>query len=550
MARSRTLAEATTGELMTLPISALVGHPRNRPYSQTCEEFQALVRSIGEKGILVPLIVRPRLDGDGHPSGYQILAGHRRFSAGVSAGLTAVPAIVRSLDDREALEFVTFENLERENPDPLSEAAGIAALIELGWDTEAIASRCGRSPAWVARRRSLTGLIEPLRALAADPEQPLHSKPVTWLEELARLPAETQTRIHEELFGDLSPDDAWQDRSLEDFETLADLRSWIAREHLSELRRVPWKLDDETLYPDAGACAACPKRSSCSPLLFEDLAGDAKADPHDRCLDAVCYREKMQRHVARTVAEAREKHPNLVVVGDYGECRKTKLAEAIGTKVLDKYSFESCKKSDPAAVPVINVAKAGGVQWMKPHEWAKTTVARAARTKTQDGRTVTPLAERRKALEARRSAHVVEAVRGRLDAMAEGQAALPDCVRNVKSVMSLALVFGTARRIADDMVGDEWKSLSSLDPKGPDELVDLLLRDVIPCIQSLLVFHNTAMAADVFKDHVPAICRLLDIDLKALVAAAVEAIPEPKAWAGLKADGTPKGKAKARKKAE
>lgn len=539
MPRSVTLRDIATGQLVVLAVESLFNHPRNRPFSRTSEDFRALVKSVREKGVLVPLIVRPR-ELDGQPGAcHEILAGHRRVAAAIEADLEHVPCIIRSLDDREALEFVVCENLEREDPDPLAEASGIAALTEMGWDIEAIASRCGRSPSWVMRRKALTGLIDPLRRRAADPDEPLHAKPITWLEELARLPVETQERIAVDLFG--NGHQSWSEWDLQDFETLTDLQGWIAREYLSELKRVGWSLDDETLYPEAGACSQCPKRSSCQPLLFEDLAGDGTADPHDRCLDAACFKEKARRHLARTVAEKRARHPNLVVVGKYSERQDKKIQEAIGRPIADPYALTSCKKSDPGAVPVINISKASGqVQWMKPHKWPTSLGKSMSRATKVDGKAVTPLKERRAQLEARRQAHVLTEIRRRLDEWADGEASPPRCVSSLRSAATLALVFGTANDHATRS-DDHWKAVGRWDGRDEQALAEALLRDVMPQLHGLLQFFNTAGAADVFKREAGPLCRMLNIDLLALEAAAAEAIPEPKGWANLKADGTPKG---------
>lgn len=98
-------------EVVSIPMAEL--HPfRDHPFS--VREDQAMneaVESIKEYGVLTPAIVRPRLD----KGGYEIISGHRRKRACELAGLTAMPAIVRDLDDNMATIMMVDSNLQRED---------------------------------------------------------------------------------------------------------------------------------------------------------------------------------------------------------------------------------------------------------------------------------------------------------------------------------------------------------------------------------------------------------------------------------------------------
>lgn len=99
-----------------------------------------LAASIREKGVLQPLVVR-RVG-----SGYQLIAGERRFRAAQRAGLDRVPVVVREADDREALELALIENLQRENLNPIEEARAYKRLgDEFSLGQEDIARRVGKS---------------------------------------------------------------------------------------------------------------------------------------------------------------------------------------------------------------------------------------------------------------------------------------------------------------------------------------------------------------------------------------------------------------------
>ena len=89
------------------------------------ESLQELADSITEHGIIQPLTVRRLASGY-----YQIIAGERRWRAARLAGLTEVPVIVMEADDRKAAELAMIENLQREDLNPMEEAAGFQALIE------------------------------------------------------------------------------------------------------------------------------------------------------------------------------------------------------------------------------------------------------------------------------------------------------------------------------------------------------------------------------------------------------------------------------------
>lgn len=99
--------------------------PRRDMHKETLEE---LADSIREQGVLSPISVRP-LPGTS-PIHYEIIAGERRWRASQLAGLDAIPAIVREVDDEQAAAIALIENLQREDLNPLEEAEGLRRLIE------------------------------------------------------------------------------------------------------------------------------------------------------------------------------------------------------------------------------------------------------------------------------------------------------------------------------------------------------------------------------------------------------------------------------------
>ena len=123
-----------------------------------------LADSIREHGIIQPLTVRKLSSGY-----YQIIAGERRWRAARLAGLAEVPAIVIEADDRKAAELAMIENLQREDLNPMEEAAGFQSLIENYHMTqEEAAQRVGKSRSAVANALRLLGLTPTVRRLVED----------------------------------------------------------------------------------------------------------------------------------------------------------------------------------------------------------------------------------------------------------------------------------------------------------------------------------------------------------------------------------------------
>jgi ParB family chromosome partitioning protein len=111
--------------------------PKQQPRRYFDPEKQAqLVKSVKEHGVLEPLLVRPS------GSGYELVAGERRYRAAQEVGLKEVPVVIRDFNDRQALQVALIENLQREDLNPVEETEGILELlaIEIGSSREEVAS--------------------------------------------------------------------------------------------------------------------------------------------------------------------------------------------------------------------------------------------------------------------------------------------------------------------------------------------------------------------------------------------------------------------------
>lgn len=128
-------------ELRELPLELIApnaAQPRKR-FDQ--EALQGLADSLGERGVLQPVLVRPVAGGT-----YELVAGERRWRAARLAGLERIPAIVQDRDDAQTLEVALVENMAREDLSPVEEARAVAALTEeLSLTREEVGKRIGRS---------------------------------------------------------------------------------------------------------------------------------------------------------------------------------------------------------------------------------------------------------------------------------------------------------------------------------------------------------------------------------------------------------------------
>jgi ParB family chromosome partitioning protein len=114
-----------------------------------------LVRSIKEKGVVQPVLVRPAIQ----PGRYKLVAGERRWRAAQQAGVSKIPALVLTLDDRQAVEISLIENLQRENLNPVEEAQGYQRLIEeFDFNHEEVAKTLGKDRSTVTNMVRLLNL--------------------------------------------------------------------------------------------------------------------------------------------------------------------------------------------------------------------------------------------------------------------------------------------------------------------------------------------------------------------------------------------------------
>lgn len=154
VARPPALAQPAPGDVVRrVPLDQVVPSPLQPRKEFVAEQLTELMESIREHGIIQPLIVRP-VNGK-----LELIAGERRFRASRELGLKEVPVITREASDKDVLEMALIENLQREDLNPIEEAAGYVRLAkEFTLKQEEIATRVGKSRASVANAMRLLDL--------------------------------------------------------------------------------------------------------------------------------------------------------------------------------------------------------------------------------------------------------------------------------------------------------------------------------------------------------------------------------------------------------
>lgn len=279
--------------------------PNNPRKTFAAEPLKQLAESIKAHGVLQAILVRPAGGKvTSNRSGtrqskeeyYELVAGERRWRASKLAKLTEIPVQIREFTDKEVAEVQVIENDQREDVAPLEQARGYARLIELGDDATTIAGKIGRPERYVTGRLQLLNLIPALQKDLEGEKLPFGH---AWL--LSKLPAGQQSAAVKEgtvyMHGGQVNSLAW-------------LKQQIRQQALTDLSAAPWKKDDATLVPKAGACKTCPKRSGANPDLFDELLGTK--DKGDYCSDRECYVGKQEAFVQLSVDRVKKEHGSVV----------------------------------------------------------------------------------------------------------------------------------------------------------------------------------------------------------------------------------------------
>lgn len=308
-----------------IPVSQIVPSPFQLRKNFEDSALQELAESIKAKGVLEPILVRPREAGftvrppsngsslwyvrNRHGvtmspceteadaieevrrfnTSFELVAGERRWRASKLAGLSTIPAIVRELSDKEAAEIGAIENLQRKDLDPIEEAEGFKMLIEgHGYTPESLAEKLSKSKSYIYGVVKLCGLPEVARAAVC-----AGTLPISTAQLIGRIPNEKlrAKAAAEIVTPQYSPDEPLSFRQA---------KQKIENFFMKELKGSPFDKSDAKLLPEAGACITCPKLTGNNREEFPD--GRA-----DMCTDPGCFAKKISAHEQNRVETLKRK---------------------------------------------------------------------------------------------------------------------------------------------------------------------------------------------------------------------------------------------------
>lgn len=155
--------EATNEEIVEIAIDELRPNPYQPRKVFNDEALQELAASIKEHGVFQPIIVKKSIKG------YEIIAGERRFRASKIAGLSKIPAIIRTFTDEQMMEIALLENLQRENLNAIEEAEAYKAMIsKLHLTQEELSKRVGKSRSHITNILGLLRLPNEVQTMVND----------------------------------------------------------------------------------------------------------------------------------------------------------------------------------------------------------------------------------------------------------------------------------------------------------------------------------------------------------------------------------------------
>ncbi|HEX2957576.1 MAG TPA: ParB/RepB/Spo0J family partition protein [Chitinispirillaceae bacterium] len=499
--------------ILMLPVDKIVPSPANKRKGRLIK-IEELAESIKSHGLIHEPLVRPV---DDH---FEIVSGERRWRACSLIGETIL-CKVREMSDSEAHELTFAENHNREDLEPIEEAEFIQVMIQDGKSIEDIAERFGKSVQYIARRSKLINLA-PIVI-----EECSTKLSAAQLEMLARFDHHIQEsfcyQYREEIYCGIT------------FNELKDCLD----SYLMKLSSVPWKLNDETLYPDVGSCTNCQKRTSRQTSLFDQI--EEKGKIVDQCIDKKCWTKKYQLFVEQKKTDLKAKNPDLITI-DASGYNDAVFDNEDKEGAVKAYDVVECKKSDPGAKQalIIDGRGAGTIKYVKP--------VRSANSLQSSPKT---LEDRYEGLTRKRLFQVLNAIVSTLRSEIE----TPNLITRLddESAMSAAIIWGCRRfenlniDAADDFhLMNSWKNYDTYTKqnRSKDFYIDLM-RCVIPgWVEILSSFADPKTYSGIApsskqgrteegKETAARICKFLKIDFEELVRKAEMEIKPPKSWGKL-----------------
>ncbi len=302
-------------ELKNIKLADCRPSPTNDKSRGKGSDFDELVASVKEKGVLQPVLVRPvktLITTHAAAYYYEVIAGNRRFLAAKEVGLKEIPAKIVEMSDDEAQEAQIIENLQRKDVHPLEEGEAYRKLVEDGKrEVKDVAVKVGKPERYVRQRLFLTNLSP---EASAQYRSGKIKDSVAY--EIAKLSAEDQAALLKEVRWRL--DDA------------GSVREWIRENVTANLKFQPW-LTDAKAAKAIGPCTLCPKTRE---TLFGKI-------PENKCVSKACWLDKIGKYVEFL----KQKDPGLLqITKDYSEAPKGVLARR-GYTTLSPKEKDHCESA-------------------------------------------------------------------------------------------------------------------------------------------------------------------------------------------------------------
>ncbi len=178
--------EESASGLMEIPIDQIRSNPFQPRQDFNIEELKELGESLKSSGLLQPITVRRRPEGE---DGYELVAGERRLRAVTSLGWSTISAVIKELDDRQLLGLALVENLQRSDLNPIEEAEGYERLIsEFGHSQQSVAKLVGKDRSTIANMLRVLQLPTTVRQMVrAGHLAAGHARPLLGLRDEAQI---------------------------------------------------------------------------------------------------------------------------------------------------------------------------------------------------------------------------------------------------------------------------------------------------------------------------------------------------------------------------
>lgn len=507
-----------------MSIDSIVPSKDNARHIDTkSESFCELKDSIEASGVQIPIHVWP------HPNKkmknrFEIRCGERRWLASKALKLKTIPAIVhRGINYQVAMLLTITENKFHEKLTPLEEVEEIARCMDnLDEDAKLIAGLIGQTEQWVRLRVNIhRNLQAPWRKAFSALDWSIGH-----LTLIARLPAGAQSEL---LKGIERKSWQWDNVSVQDLDRRLS-------EALMLLNKAKWNLDDELLLPKAGACSDCKKRSGAEPMLWFGPLED-QIDRKDRCLDPLCWKNKMNLYLIQRAKYFRNKFSNLTFLSTehLSSDDKLSLSNKFG-RVYDPEDVQKSTKGSKNAIPALVVAGkgAGSITFVREKRFASPGGGGPKRKGT-----VTPLHERRVHLRCKRWAQVLLLLSEKVDVTSVDQLIFKD---KITGVMALAALYGNHMVNPVKSSRERIYTLAQSGSKaGRDEALGLLWDSVKPTLIQMIAYGGPIIQIEghsVKTARWVAMLIQLDIDKLFKEVSKSKGFTVPKSWAGLNEDGS------------